>query len=511
MVSGSLLIFGLIGTSIFLCKNISVYFKDQFTSSISIRSDDDIYDYVMEWLAKQYISKTCRSLTAKTSHGHTWGSGNGHNEEDEFDADHLLNFSNWDAKVPPTFQPSFGYHIFWHYGRMFQFSRKSTKMQSLLVQLSSQDETIEFRCIGRSTDPIKNLIKECSDYYLDKGKSGTVIRRPAPKEHRDRGRQPWIKVTTRPSRPIDTVVLDQTQKDCLIRDINEYLHPATARWYANRGIPYRRGYLFHGAPGTGKSSLASAIAGTFGLDIYCVSLAEQTLSDEDLVLLFMNLPLRCVVLLEDIDSSGLLKRPERDKGDNLGPRITEALSQEPRTNRPGITLSGLLNAIDGVASHEGRVLVMTSNFPQTLDEALIRPGRIDMQVEFTNATRPQIREIFIRMYSPDTASIPRQALDRPANKLNHSTGDPALGNKATSEINTEEFAAPLPHLQSLTIPTTPSATPNLQEIAAEFAALFEEGTFTPAEIQGFLLTQKKDPIKALREGPAWRDQVLKAE
>ncbi|KAL9128174.1 MAG: hypothetical protein Q9217_003099 [Psora testacea] len=438
MVTGSLLIFGLIGTSIFLCKNISVYFKDQVTSSISIRSDDDIYDHVMEWLAKQHISKTCRSLTAKTSHGHTWGSENGHNEEDGLDADHLLNFSNWDAKVPPTFQPSFGYHIFWHCGRMFQFSRKSTKMQSLLLQLSSQDETIEFRCIGRSTDPIKNLIKECSDDYLDKGKSGTVVRRPAPKEHRDRGRQPWIKVTTRPSRPIDTVVLDQTQKDCLIRDINEYLHPATARWYANRVRVYSR-----------DKSVIKAII--------------------------------------------------------FGPRITEALSEEPRTNRPGITLSGLLNTIDGVASHEGRVLVITSNFPQTLDEALIRPGRIDMQVEFTHATRPQIREIFIRMYSLDTASIPHQALDRPANKLNYSTGDPALGNTATSEINTEEFAAPLPHLQSLTIPT------NLQEIATEFATLFEEGTFTPAEIQGFLLTQKKDPIKALKEGPAWRDQVLKAK
>ena len=274
IVSGSLFIFGLIGTSILLWKNVSVYFKDQFMSSISIRSDDNIYEYVMGWLAKQQILKTCRSLTAKTSHGHTWDLDNRYNEEDEWDANHLLNFRNWDAKVPPTFQLNFGDHMFWHRGRMFQFSRKSMELRSLFGPMSSQDETIEFRCIGRSTEPIKNLIKECSDDYLDRGKSSTVVRRPAPKEHRDRGGKPWIKVAARPSRPIDTVVLDQTQKDDLIRDINEYLRPATARWYANRGIPYRRGYLFHGDPGTGKSSLAWAIAGAFGLDIYCISLVE---------------------------------------------------------------------------------------------------------------------------------------------------------------------------------------------------------------------------------------------
>lgn len=80
--------------------------------------------------------------------------------------------------------------------------------------------------------------------------------------------------------------------------------------YTNRGIPYRRGYLFHGPPGTGKTSLSFAIAGVFGLDIYCVSLLEPTLTEEDLGLLFNSLPRRCVVLLEDIDSAGLIRHEE---------------------------------------------------------------------------------------------------------------------------------------------------------------------------------------------------------
>ena len=65
----------------------------------------------------------------------------------------------------------------------------------------------------------------------------------------------------------------------------------------------------------------------------------------------------------------------------LAPRIT--------------TMSELLNAIDGVASQEGCVLIMTTNHPALLNNALMRPGRIDMKVEFTLASRVQMRELFL--------------------------------------------------------------------------------------------------------------------
>ena len=94
---------------------------------------------------------------------------------------------------------------------------------------------------------------------MDKESAMTRIRRPAPKEDRASRYSPWIRVATRPSRPLATVVLDYKQKAALLNDINEYLHPETPRWYANRGIPYRRGYLFHGPPGTGKTSLSFAL------------------------------------------------------------------------------------------------------------------------------------------------------------------------------------------------------------------------------------------------------------
>lgn len=557
VVSASLLAFGLFTASKYLGERAYALFSNHFMSFISIESDDDIYDHVMEWIAGQRISKDSRRLMAKTGRENAWDLQDGVEVEETLDQGKLLNFSNWDAKVPPRFQPHFGTHHFFHRGRLFELKRQKKQMigAGWSGTVFREDEDIVLTCIGRSTQPIKDLIKEARDSYLDKEKACTVVRRPAPKENRGRGRSVWNKVATRPSRPIETVVLEPTQKDRLLADINEYLHPSTPRWYANRGIPYRRGYLLYGPPGTGKSSFAWAIAGVFGLDIYCISLVEPTLTEEDLGLMFTSLPRRCVVLLEDIDSAGLTKRQEpKDEDDKTKPDdtaaafgavITKAIkSAQETSNKPnrtennqGISLSGLLNAIDGVASHEGRVLIMTTNFPDKLDDALIRPGRIDMKVGFTNASRAQIAELFTRMYSPDApvklASEPSKIDRAPSTTktvLVSSKDDitssefPGLTPPHSPHSDKTDFHKTVTALTATTsrpkTPTTTSAivnplnttiSPDIKEIAAQFASHLPENTFTPAEIQGFLLTRKKEPLRALEEVKGWRDETLEAK
>jgi chaperone BCS1 len=70
-----------------------------------------------------------------------------------------------------------------------------------------------------------------------------------------------------------------------------------------------------------------------------------------------------------------------------------------------ISLSCLLNVIDGVSAKEGRVLIMTTNCPEKLDEALMRPGRVDMKIAFTLCSREQVTDIYTRMYSSNTTSV----------------------------------------------------------------------------------------------------------
>lgn len=137
--------------------------------------------------------------------------------------------------------------------------------------------------------------------------------------------------------------------------------------YSNRGIPYRRGYLFYGPPGTGKTSLTFALAGVFGLVIYVVSLLDPTLTEEELGIMFTGLPTRCIVLLEDIDSAGLIRDKEKEKEAakaaapaaeedktktdlnmaNLAEALKKANSMNEEEKKKGISLSGLLNIIDG--------------------------------------------------------------------------------------------------------------------------------------------------------------------
>lgn len=252
-------------------------------------------------------------------------------------------------------------------------------------------------------------------------------------------------------------------------------------------------------------------------------LTLYSLTEEDLGLLFNNLPRRCVVLLEDIDSAGLIRREnepeptsEPDSGTtesskkeaNVGVEIAKALksandkNSKDRDANKGISLSGLLNAIDGVASHEGRVLVMTTNFPEKLDEALIRPGRVDMKVAFTMASRNQIRQLFIRMYTADNNDIAKRS-------------QVAAQPKVTAILNSHPASANGNAKGSLTPTLAPARNlipeAELADIANTFANCLPEATFTPAEIQGFLLTRKKEPRRALEEVETWKESCLAAK
>lgn len=154
----------------------------------------------------------------------------------------------------------------------------------------------------------------------------------------------------------------------LANDLKQFR--AAEEWYHDVGLPYRRGYLLHGIAGSGKTTAVIALAGDFNLNVCVLSLASLT--DETLLEAVRSMPSDSLLLLEDIDCAW----SERKNGDGKS-----------------LTFSGLLNVLDGAATPEGRVTFMTTNHKDKLDEALIRPGRVDQQLQFTHATSEQISEL----------------------------------------------------------------------------------------------------------------------
>lgn len=203
-------------------------------------------------------------------------------------------------------------------------------------------------------------------------------------------RQPQMRMMTQwgtwqvrhdiPPRPLGSVVLRAGQMESLISDLGDFLDREAE--YARRAIPWHRGYLFQGPPGTGKTSLAKALANHFGLDLYYAPLGDVP-KDTNLLSLIGDVRPRSVLLLEDIDI------------------YHAATSREAKAEQ--VSLSGLLNALDGVSTPNGLITILTSNDPKVLDDALVRPGRVDRVEDIGYVTDEQADRLFTYFYGREPA------------------------------------------------------------------------------------------------------------
>jgi len=171
----------------------------------------------------------------------------------------------------------------------------------------------------------------------------------------------------------------------LVEDMRSFL--GQEEWYADRGIPYRRGYLLHGPPGCGKTTLVTAAAAELELPVFILNLAEPCLTDLGLLKLATDAHPRGILLMEDVDVAFSAFRSAEDSGSKMRGKNTGLL-----------TFSGLLNALDGVAGQEGKIVMMTTNHVDALDAALVRPGRADVRVAFRHVDREGIANSFTKFF-----------------------------------------------------------------------------------------------------------------
>ena len=213
------------------------------------------------------------------------------------------------------------------------------------------------------------------------------------------------------------------EKDKFLKKLHFFLD--NKNWYIKKGIPYHFGIFLHGEPGCGKTSIIKATAKLTKKHIFNIHLNRVKTCGE-LYNIFFNeivndkkVPIeKRIYVFEDIDCLLDIIEDREDKEkrkiNNNDAQINaeksllyDILSTEKKETKPedNLNLGALLNVFDGLLECPGRIIFMTSNYPDRIDKALLRPGRIDLNIELKKCNHDIILDILSHFFDKDKQYI----------------------------------------------------------------------------------------------------------
>ncbi|CAH0383097.1 unnamed protein product [Bemisia tabaci] len=332
-----------------------ILFRRHYMMTLEVPCRDKSYHWLLEWITAKGAKKTQHLSVQTTFQQHDSGR----------------------IKTNYDFIPSTGTHFFNYKGNWIRVERVR-EQHTLDIHAGIPWESVTLTAFGRNKALFYGILEEARHIALEKQEGQTIVYTAVGPEWRQFGHP-------RKRRPITSVVLDEGVSERIVSDVKEFIN--NSEWYSQRGVPYRRGYLLYGPPGCGKSSFITALAGELEYGICVLNLSDRSLSDDRLGHLLCTTPENCIVLLEDIDAAFVSRSESKQTATAF-----EGLNR--------VTLSGLLNCLDGVISAEARILFMTTNYLERLDSALIRPGRVDLKEFVGHCSHSQLVKMYKNFFDP---------------------------------------------------------------------------------------------------------------